>query len=128
MANGIAFDSAAASSKRFYRLGIGVHLNLTEGMPVADASQIRTLVDRGGRLYMAPARLWAGIASGRVRLSDIELELRAQINKVIRAGVRPTHFDGHKHIHVLPAISEIVIRLAREFAVSSRALPYGGEG
>lgn len=46
LANGIAFDSAAASSKRFYRLGIGVHLNLTEGMPVADASQIRTLVDR----------------------------------------------------------------------------------
>jgi len=123
MSNGIAFDSAAASSKRFYRLGIGVHLNLTEGTPVADASQIRTLVDRGGRLYMAPARLWAGIASGRVSQSDIEFELRAQINKVIRAGVRPTHFDGHKHIHVLPAISEIVIRLAREFGVPAVRCP-----
>jgi predicted glycoside hydrolase/deacetylase ChbG (UPF0249 family) len=123
LANGIAFESAAAASKRFYRLGIGVHLNLSEGVPVADASQIRTVVDGGGRLYMAPARLWAGIATGRVSLSDIEFEMRAQIKKVIGAGVRPTHFDGHKHIHVLPAVSEIVIRLAREFGVPAVRCP-----
>src|SRR5258705_10244908 len=34
-------------------------------------------------------------------LSDIEVELRAQVMKVIHAGIRPTHFDGHKHVHVL---------------------------
>jgi chitin disaccharide deacetylase len=123
MANGIAFESAAAASKRFYRLGIGVHLNLSEGKPVADAPQIRTLVDRGGRLHMTPARLWAGIAAGRVSLSEVELELRAQIEKVIRAGIGPTHFDGHKHIHVLPAVSEIVIWLAREFGVPAVRCP-----
>ena len=123
MANGIAFESAAAASKRFYRLGIGVHLNLTEGTPVADAPRIRTLVDRGGRLHMTPARLWAGIATGRVSLAHIEFELRAQIKKVIRTGVRPTHFDGHKHIHVLPDVSEIVIQLAREFGVPAVRCP-----
>jgi hopanoid biosynthesis associated protein HpnK len=123
MANGYAFDSAVAASKRFYRLGIGVHLNLTEGTPVADARQIRTLVDTGGRLHMTPARLWAGIATGRVSLADIEFELRAQINKVMGTGLRPTHFDGHKHIHVLPGVSEIVIRLAKEFGVPAVRCP-----
>lgn len=123
MANGIAFESALAASKRFYRLGIGVHLNLTEGKPVADAAQIRTLVDRGGRLHRTPARLWAGITTGRVSLADIEIELRAQIKKVICTGVRPTHFDGHKHIHVLPAVSEIVVRLAIEFGVPAVRCP-----
>lgn len=123
LANGIAFESAAAASKRFHRLGIGVHLNLTEGLPVADPTQIRTLVDRRGRLYMAPVRLWAGIATGQVSLSDIELELRAQVKKVIRAGVRPTHFDGHKHVHVLPPVSQVVIRLAREFGVPAVRCP-----
>jgi len=59
LANGMAFESAVAASKRFRRLGIGVHLNLTEGLPVADASHIPTLVDRGGRLYLTPPRLWA---------------------------------------------------------------------
>jgi predicted glycoside hydrolase/deacetylase ChbG (UPF0249 family) len=123
LANGMAFESAVAASKRFHRLGIGVHLNLTEGMPVADASHIRTLVDRGGRLHMTPARLWAGIATGQVSLSDIEVELRAQVMKVIRAGIQPTHFDGHKHVHVLPRVSEIVIGLAREFRIPAVRCP-----
>jgi hopanoid biosynthesis associated protein HpnK len=123
LANGWAFEDAAAASKRFPRLGIGVHLNLTDGVPVADPSQIRTLVDRGGRLHMTPARLWAGIATGQVSLSDIEFELRAQIKKVIRAGIRPAHFDGHKHVHVLPPVSEIVIRLAGEFHIPAVRCP-----
>jgi predicted glycoside hydrolase/deacetylase ChbG (UPF0249 family) len=123
LANGIAFESAAAASKRFRRLGVGVHLNLSEGKPVADASKIPTLVDRGGRLHMTPARLWAGIAAGQVSLPEIEVELRAQVAKVIRAGIRPTHFDGHKHVHVLPRVSEIVIRLAHEFRIPSVRCP-----
>jgi len=123
LANGLAFEAAAAASKRFHRLGIGVHLNLTEGMPVADASHIRTLVDVGGRLHMAPTRLWAGIATGQVSMSDIEFELRAQVRKVIRSGIRPTHLDGHKHVHVLPPVSEVVIRLAQEFGIPAVRCP-----
>ena len=123
LANGMAFESAVAAGKRFHRLGIGVHLNLTEGKPVADARHIPTLVDRGGRLHLAPPRLWAGIALGQVSLSDIEVELRAQVRKVIRAGIRPTHFDGHKHVHVLPRVSDIIIRLAREFRIPAVRCP-----
>lgn len=72
---------------------------------------------------MAPARLWVGIAAGQVSVRHIEFELRAQVKKVIDAGVRPTHFDGHKHVHVLPPVSEIVIRLAREFSVPAVRCP-----
>ena len=128
LANGMAFESAVAAGKRFHRLGIGVHLNLTEGKPVADARHIPTLVDRGGRLHLAPARLWAGIALGQVSLSEIEVELRAQVRKVIRAGIRPTHFDGHKHVHVLPGVSDIVIRLAREFRIPAVRCPMEQNG
>jgi predicted glycoside hydrolase/deacetylase ChbG (UPF0249 family) len=123
LANGLAFETATAASKRFPRLGIGVHLNLSEGIPVADASRIRSLVDRGGRLHLTPASLWAGIATGNVSLSDIEFELRAQVNKVIRAGIRPTHFDGHKHVHVVPPVSEVVLRLAHEFRIPAVRCP-----
>jgi predicted glycoside hydrolase/deacetylase ChbG (UPF0249 family) len=123
LANGMAFDAAAAASKRFHLLGIGVHLNLTEGVPVAEASHIPTLVDRGGRLYLTPARLWVGISTGQVSLSDIETELRAQVAKVFHAGIKPTHFDGHKHVHVLPRVSEVVIGLAHEFRVPAVRCP-----
>ena len=37
--------------------------------------------------------------------------------KIVRAGITPTHFDGHKHVHVLPRVSDIVIRLAQEFRI-----------
>jgi len=123
MANGIAFESAVAASKPFHRLGVGVHLNLSEGEPVTDATKIPTLVDRRGRLHMTPARLWAGIAAGQVSLSEIEAELRAQVIKIVRAGIAPTHFDGHKHVHVLPRVSDIVIRLAQDFRVPAVRCP-----
>jgi chitin disaccharide deacetylase len=117
LANGMAFESAVAAGKQFHRLGIGVHLNLSEAESVAGAAAVPTLVDASGRLHMTPARLWAAIAAGRASLREIEIELSAQVIKIVRAGITPTHFDGHKHVHVLPRVSDIVIRLAQEFHV-----------
>src|SRR5215471_3631297 len=123
MANGAAFEAAVASSRQMPRLGIGAHLNLSEGMPVSPALRIPSLVNDRGRLYLTPGRLWKAIVRRRVSLADVETELRAQIAKIKRAGILPTHFDGHKHVHILPGVSDIVIRLAREFSVSSVRCP-----
>ena len=35
----------------------------------------------------------------------------------------PTHLDGHKLVHVLPVISDIVIRLAQEFSIRNIRCP-----
>jgi predicted glycoside hydrolase/deacetylase ChbG (UPF0249 family) len=56
-------------------------------------------------------------------MREIEIELRGQIAKVRRARITLTHLDGHKHLHVLPGISEIVIRLAQEFGIPSVRCP-----
>ena len=123
MANGGAFDMAVSNGRREYALGIGVHLNLTEGLPVAPASDIPTLVDRQGRLHLSPRCLAQGILTRQVNLADVETELWRQITKVMGAGIFPTHLDGHKHIHVLPGVSGIVIRLAQEFSIRSVRCP-----
>jgi chitin disaccharide deacetylase len=123
MANGAAFEPAVAMSRLAPRLGVGVHLNLTEGEPVSSALSIPTLADSSGRLHWTPGRLLQALLSRRVSLADIETELRQQIAKVFRAGIVPTHLDGHKHVHVLPGISEIVVRLAQEFAIASVRCP-----
>jgi hopanoid biosynthesis associated protein HpnK len=123
MANGGAFDAAVAIARRSPRLGVGVHLNLTQGPPVSPPSRIPTLVDGQGRLHFSPARLWEGITRRQVNLTDIETELGAQITKTRRAGIFPSHLDGHKHVHVLPGVSEIVIRLAQEFGIRSVRCP-----
>jgi predicted glycoside hydrolase/deacetylase ChbG (UPF0249 family) len=123
MANGGAFDGVASISRRAPRLGVGVHLNLTGGEPVSAARRIPTLVDRGGRLHLSPSGLMWALGARQISLAEIEIELRAQIGKVCRAGIRPTHLDGHKHVHVLPGVSEIVIRLAKEFGIPSIRCP-----
>ena len=123
MANGAAFEAATALSRQMPRLGIGVHLNLSEGIPVSPAPRIPSLLNARGRLHLTPGRLWKAIAMRRVSLADVETELRAQIAKIRRAGILPTHFDGHKHVHIVPGVSDIVVRLAQDFSVSSVRCP-----
>jgi predicted glycoside hydrolase/deacetylase ChbG (UPF0249 family) len=123
LANGLAFDSAVNVSKSVHGLGLGVHLNLSEGAPVSHPCRVPTLLDARKRLHFSPLKLWLAIAAGQVRVAEIETELRAQITKIVRAGIAPTHLDGHKHIHVVPAISDIVIRLAVEFGIPAVRCP-----
>jgi len=123
MANGAAFEAATALSRQMPHLGIGAHLNLSEGVPVAPALRIPSLLNARGRLYLTPGRLWKGMATRRVSLADVETELRAQIAKIHRAGILPTHLDGHKHVHIVPGVADIVVRLAREFSIPSVRCP-----
>ena len=122
MANGPAFDGAWIA-RLAPRLGFGVHLNLTSGEPVSRPRQIPTLVDRNGRLHLSPTRLLWALPARQVNLAEVESEFRAQIGRVFRAGIRPSHLDGHKHVHVLPGVSQIVIRLAQEFSIPSVRCP-----
>lgn len=123
MANGGAFDTAVSMSRQAPHLGVGVHLNLTEGAPVSPALRIPSLVDRNGQLHLSPGRLLQALMTQEIDLAHVETELWWQIWKVFDAGISPTHLDGHKHIHVLPGVSDIVIRLAQEFSIRSIRCP-----
>ena len=117
LANGEAFSSAAALSRQAPRLGVGVHLNLTEGKPVAPPSSISGLLNGQGLFTRKPASLWRAMILGRVSTADIEKELRAQIEKVLAAGIVATHLDSHKHVHALPVLGRMGLRLARQYGI-----------
>jgi predicted glycoside hydrolase/deacetylase ChbG (UPF0249 family) len=51
------------------------------------------------------------------RRMDVEPELRAQIEKVLAAGLHVTHLNGHQHLHMLPRVRRVVQRLAREYGI-----------
>jgi predicted glycoside hydrolase/deacetylase ChbG (UPF0249 family) len=92
-------------------------LNLTEGKSVAAGLDIPTLVNSQGRFKRTPAGLWRALVLGRVSAAHVKKELRAQIEKVLAAGVVPTHLDSHKHVHALPVLGKMAIRLAREYRI-----------
>jgi predicted glycoside hydrolase/deacetylase ChbG (UPF0249 family) len=47
----------------------------------------------------------------------LERELRAQIEKVLRAGIVPSHLDSEKHMHAFPPVFRVVIDLAVEYGI-----------
>jgi len=94
-----------------------IHLNPIEGKPVAPASSIPSLVNRQGCFARKPWHLWRAMILGRVSTVDIEKELRAQIEKVLAAGIVATHLDSHKHVHALPVLGRMTIRLARQYGI-----------
>jgi predicted glycoside hydrolase/deacetylase ChbG (UPF0249 family) len=114
LANGRAFESALAVAQENPTLGVGVHLNLSDGPPMARAEQVHGLLNKQGRLEDGPESLLLRIASRSLPLEEVEREWDAQIQKVREGGIQPTHLDGHKHVQMLPGLFEIALRLAKK--------------
>ena len=117
LANGRAFSSAIEVARANPELGVGVHLNLSDGPPTADPNQVKGLTNVAGELEASPESLLLRIASRTLELFEVEREWDAQIRKVHDAGISPTHLDGHKHVQMLPGLFEIAVRLAKKHAI-----------
>ncbi|HET8772744.1 MAG TPA: ChbG/HpnK family deacetylase [Thermoanaerobaculia bacterium] len=106
VANGAAFDDAVARLRDAPSLAVGVHLALVEERSLTGL--------RMPRKYTSFAPLYL---ARLISLDAIERELRAQIERVVAAGLPVTHLNGHQHLHLLPRIFRVVAKLAREFSV-----------
>jgi hopanoid biosynthesis associated protein HpnK len=113
MANGAAFAHAVALALANRSLGVGCHLVLVGGQSVAPPREIPSLADSQGGLPASLSALVARVSTGAIRQADIERELRAQIEKIQRAGISPTHLDTHKHTHAHPRVLEALGRVAQ---------------
>jgi len=117
LANGRAFASALEVAGSNPELGVGVHLNLSDGPPSASRDQVRGLLNAEGQLENSPESLLLRIASRGLELGEIEREWDAQVSKIQSAGISPTHLDGHKHVQMLPGLFEIALRLAKKYGI-----------
>lgn len=86
---------------------------MTDGPAVAEALALEDL-DIGFHLELGRGRPKQEVLSTRWGRGEVESEFARQFEVFARAGVRPTHFDGHYHIHIFPGVVEIVARLAAE--------------
>ncbi len=117
LANGRAYEGALEVARQNPQLGIGVHLNLGDGRPTAPADEVRGLVNGAGEMDGGTEGLLLRIASRRLRIEEVEREWDAQIRKVRESGIAPTHLDGHKHVHMLPGLFELTLRLAKKHGI-----------
>jgi predicted glycoside hydrolase/deacetylase ChbG (UPF0249 family) len=104
MANGAAFDDAVQLARQTPSLDIGCHLVL-----VGD----RSLVS-GKPFPLTVGQLLAALARREIRPYE---ELAAQVQRILDAGIRPTHLDTHKHTHLAPPVLDAVARLSETFGI-----------
>jgi hopanoid biosynthesis associated protein HpnK len=119
LANGQAFAEGVALARDAGGLGLGVHLNLNDGPPVAPHESVPSLVNDAGEFEGGPDSLLLKLATRGLSLREVEVEWSAQISKVRDAGIEPTHLDGHKHVHMLPGLFEIALRLAKRHGIGA---------
>lgn len=115
--NGSAFLNAVSLARENKGLGIGIHLCLLEERPILPKEKIPSLVDENGCFFKSYIQFLARFCLKKIRLSEIEEELDAQIQKVLSAQIQPTHLDSHRHLHLLPEIFNIVVKLARRYNI-----------
>lgn len=119
MAGGIAFDDAITIAKKNRGLGIGIHFTLANGNPVLPPENIPTLVTKEGVFHDNYVIFMKRYFSGKIALSEIHSELAAQLQKILRAGLTPTHFDSHQHLHHIPGVIEIALDIAARENISA---------
>lgn len=121
------WQEAVRLAKENPRLGIGVHLTLVGGVPsVLPKEKVSSLLDDDGLFlpdYVAFAKRYY---SGAVRRSELEAELRAQLERALSCGVNITHIDSHQHTHVLPGINSLVLKLSNEYNIIRVRIPKEG--
>jgi hopanoid biosynthesis associated protein HpnK len=119
VANGEAFTEAVELAGAAPGLGVGVHLNLSDGEPVGERETVTSLLNDAGEFAGGPKSLLLRRASGGLLLDEVEREWDAQIQKVRDRGIEPTHLDGHKHVHMLPGMFEVALKLAKRHGIGA---------
>lgn len=102
-------EYAAALALKNPGLGVGLHVNLTEGKSLSKDNRL-TNADGyfAGRKSVLKKMLLAQAPS-----QDIEKELTAQYERCRALGITPTHLDSHQHVHMLPRVFPVFAQFAR---------------
>lgn len=102
----------------------GVHLTIIgdtpnyRWRPLTCADKVPSLVDETGHFYISD-RIPEFLV--QVRLDEVEVEFRAQIDAVLAANLKPTHLDWHSlRIARKPELFDVMFKLAREYGLALR--------
>ena len=111
------FPEIADYAKSHPDADFGLHLTLTSERvyyrwdPVASVDRVPSLVDRNGYFHHD----WEEHQA--INPKEAEVELRAQIERALAMGVRPTHLDSHQYRLIVNGreLFEVMLRVAHEY-------------
>jgi len=109
----------AAKQARELGMSVGLHLNLSEGYPLADVPSIQ---DSDGNMHYK-MKFWNLEKTPDV-LEDIVTETKAQLEQYKEwMGTYPTRIDGHQHVHIARYVPEVLAPLFQQIGVRHIRIP-----
>ena len=113
------FPEAAAYARTHPEHDLGLHLTLTSEWhhyrwgPVLPPDRVPSLLDSLGFLHATTEA-----AVRHARPAEVEAELRAQVERALAFGLRPTHLDSHMGVlFQTPALFEVYVRVGRAYGL-----------
>lgn len=112
------FREAAERARQSPAFDLGVHLTLNSEWPhyrwgpVAGRGRVPSLLDEQGFLPRTSLE-----AVKRARPEEVEIELRAQIEMALAAGIDVTHLDSHMGTVFFPPFVDVYVKLARDYRI-----------
>ena len=111
------FPEIADYAKSHPDADFGLHLTLTSERvyyrwgPVAPADKVPSLVDQNGYFHHE----WK--EGEHIDAKEVEIELRAQIERALAMGVHPTHLDSHQYRLIMNGkeLFDAMVRVAHEY-------------
>lgn len=100
------------------QLGVGVHLTLTGGSPVACPTSISSLVGPDERFPAHAREVFLAWAKAIPRGDEVEHEFDAQVARLRDAGLTIDHLDTHQNVGFMPVVGRAVENVARRHGIA----------
>jgi len=123
MVTGPAAADAVERARRTQSLRVGLHLVLVDGRPASPPSAIPDLVGPDGQFRNDMAKVGAEIFLRPKVRRQLALEIAAQFEAFLATGLPLDHVNAHKHFHLHPTISGIIIEIGRRFGMRAARVP-----
>jgi len=114
LANGAEFDHAVKRLPQYPQCSFGVHLNLSAFRPIRPIPELAPILDAAGNMSRDKLEKVHWTSSLRRAMF---VELSAQVQRCLDAGVLVSHFDSHHHSHTIPWGLPVLRALVRKFGV-----------
>jgi chitin disaccharide deacetylase len=102
--------------KKYPYLGVGLHVTITRGTPLAPRSAIKSLVTKTGTFFSR-----CDIDFNHLVYEDLLCECKAQFKQFRTIFSKlPTHIDTHHHVHKRDMIFEVLKSIALRYHIPVR--------
>ena len=123
LANGKLWEAATEFLRAHPPISAGIHLNLIEGLPVSTSPEINALLGNDQTLLARNALLARWIRHPLRVTYAVELEWRAQIERLLNSGLHLTHADSHQHVHAFPKAFRLAVKLCKDYGIPALRIP-----